>query len=114
MGFSSAEERHHEYVRRNKFPTPVDNGVVEADWEKRGFSVSTMSQRAGATLSRSVEDKDELLTVAEGHLECYVGENRQYLLVHPGDELFLPRFQPFEATVPPQLCKKCIFLIGFE
>ncbi|KAG7671762.1 hypothetical protein NADE_000593 [Nannochloris sp. 'desiccata'] len=115
----SSVHEHHDYVRRNKFETPVSFAAVEAEWLSRGFSIQQMTQHAGDLLRKGVEKRDELLVVAQGQLECCVGEcdlapsNCEFVTLQPGDELFIPRLTPFEARVPDDI-DSVLFYIGYE
>lgn len=115
----SSSHEHHDYIRRNKFEEPVSFEAVEAEWLSRGFSIEQMTRYAGDLLRKGVEKKDELLVVAQGQLECCVGEcdsgptNCDFVTVHPGDELFIPRLTPFEARVPDDI-DFVLFYIGYE
>ena len=112
----SSVHEHHDYVRRNKFEAPVSKAAVEADWRNRGFSLQQMTQHGGDLLRKGVEKRDELLVVAQGELECCVGEYDHaptICTLHPGDELFIPRYTPFEARVPDTI-ESVLFYIGFE
>ena len=64
-------------------------------------------------LAKAVENKDELVVVAEGSLECRVGAEAQLVFLHEGDELFIPRFTPFEAQVPDNV-DHILLYIGLE
>lgn len=115
----SSTHEHHDYVRKAKFPYPVDRQAVEADWRPRGFSLVEMTQPPGAMLRRTTEKKDELVVVAQGCLECYLGsesssQEAAVVLLQQGDELFIPCFTPFEARVPDIAGKTVLFYIGFE
>jgi hypothetical protein len=112
----SSTHEHHDYIRRGKFQTPVTQAAVEADWRSRGFSLEEMTQHGGDLLRKGVEKRDELLVVAQGKLECCVGEydeNPTICELFPGDELFIPRLTPFEARVPDDM-DSVLFYIGYE
>ena len=114
----SSTHEHHDYVRKAKFPVPVQQKDVEADWGPRGFSLVEMAQAPGAMLRRTTEKKDELVVVVHGCLECYLGsetsaQEAAVVYLQEGDELFIPCFTPFEARIPDN-AGNTIFYIGFE
>jgi hypothetical protein len=114
----SSVHEHHDYIRRNKFASPVSKGKVEAEWyQHSGIStVAEMRKQAGDLLRKGVEKRDELLVVAQGKLECCVGEYDAaptICLLSEGDELFIPRLTPFEARVPDDI-DSVLFYIGYE
>jgi hypothetical protein len=117
----SSVHEHRDYVHRRKFQSPVSTKAVEKDWADKGFSCSQMTQHAGDLLRKGVEKRDELLVVAQGRLECCVGESNQrdttknceFVTLYPGDELFIPRLTPFKARVPTDI-SSVLFYIGYE
>jgi mannose-6-phosphate isomerase-like protein (cupin superfamily) len=80
------------YVRRRKFPAPVDRAAVAADWRARGFSCDLFVDPPGRAWLDFRHASNELVTVAEGRLEVTVaGES---FVAEPGDEIYIPRGVP--------------------
>jgi len=75
-----------------RFPNPVDQTQVAADWRARGFSCDLFVDPPGREWLDFVHATRELVTVVEGTLELTVtGETRR---LHPGDEALIPRRAP--------------------
>lgn len=72
-----------------RFPQPVEQRAVAADWAVRGFSCQLFVDPPGREWNDFVHPISELVTVLEGQLRLTVaGES---LLLAPGDEYFIPR-----------------------
>lgn len=78
-----------EYLTRDRFPAPVDEASVAADWRARGYSCGSFVDPPGRRWEDFVHDCNELVTVVEGRLEMAVaGET---VTVEVGDEVFIPK-----------------------
>ncbi len=78
-----------EIVTRAKFPTPLDQAAVTAEWRGRGYSCGRFVDPPGQCWEDFVHDCNELVTVVEGRLEMAVtGET---VTVEVGDEVFIPK-----------------------
>ncbi|MFO1128484.1 MAG: cupin domain-containing protein [Rhodospirillales bacterium] len=78
-----------EFMRKGRFPAPVDRSAVAADWAGRGFSCDLFVDPPGRAWVDFVHDSNELVTVTEGRLEITVNGTRA--LADPGDEVFIAR-----------------------
>ena len=72
-----------------KFPAPVRQEAVAADWAARGFDCRRFVDPPGQRWEGFVHRTNELLTVVEGRLECEL--DGRCVEVGPGDELYIPR-----------------------
>jgi mannose-6-phosphate isomerase-like protein (cupin superfamily) len=73
----------------NRYATPVDKSRVEAEWNERGFSCDWMMDSTRREWRDCIHGADALLVVVDGELEVVV--NGQKWVVHPGDEMLVPR-----------------------
>ncbi|MCH8842497.1 MAG: hypothetical protein IID61_05905, partial [SAR324 cluster bacterium] len=72
-----------EYVTRQKFSVPVDEGDVSQDWAGRGFSCSWFVDPPGREWNDFVHRSNEVVTVVEGRLRMTIaGES---CIAEPGD-----------------------------
>ena len=76
-------------ITRARFPSPVDQGAVAADWAGRGYSCGLFIDPPGREWNGFVHGTNELVTVAEGRLEIEVEGQR--FVAGPGDEIFIPK-----------------------
>lgn len=76
-----------ELVRRGKFRTPVNRGLVAADWRARGYSCDLFIDPPGRAWNDFVHASNELVTVVEGRLEITV--DGKCVVAEPGDEIFI-------------------------
>lgn len=72
-----------------RFPQPVEQRAVAADWASRGFSCQLFVDPPGREWNDFVHPTDELVTVLEGQLCLSVGGGS--FVLAPGDECFIPR-----------------------
>lgn len=66
MVLSSAQETHHDLVRKDKFKVPVNRTDVERDWKGRGFSCDLFTDPPGREWNDFVHKDDELVAVVQG------------------------------------------------
>ena len=78
----------NDVLTKNRFPPPVDQGQVAADWRARGYSCGLFIDPPGREWNDFVHETNELVTVEEGRLELTVGD--QCVIAEPGDEVFIP------------------------
>ncbi len=78
-----------QYVRPAKFPAPLDEAAVAADWRGRGYSCDLFVDPPGRAWVDFVHATNELVTVVEGRLEMIIGADT--FVAEPGDEVFIPR-----------------------
>jgi len=78
-----------EKLARAKFPTPLDQAAVAAEWRGRGYSCDRFVDPPGQCWEGFVHDCNELVTVVEGRLEMAVAGAT--VTVDPGDEIFIPK-----------------------
>ena len=76
-------------LTRKRFPRPVVQDSVAADWQGRGYSCGLFVDPPGRQWLDFVHDCNELVTVVEGRLEMHVGDER--FVMEPGDEVFIPK-----------------------
>lgn len=76
-------------ITRARFPAPVDQGAVAADWARRGYSCGLFVDPPGREWNGFVHSTNELVTVAEGRLEIEIQDQR--FQAEPGDEVFIPK-----------------------
>ena len=99
-----------EFVIRGKFRQPVDHGEVSRDWHERGYSCVALTPPDADARGSSCYARDALLAVVDGSLDVRM-HGVDYVL-HPGDELFIPRGAPFalrDTGAGPAEC-----LLGFD
>lgn len=88
MVLSSAQETHHDLVRKDKFKVPVNRTDVERDWKGRGFSCDLFTDPPGREWNDFVHKDDELVAVVQGTMRFDIGEEE--MVLKPGDEVFIP------------------------
>ena len=71
-----------------KFAQPVDQNLVTADWQTRGYSCALFVDPPGQQWLDYTHGTNELVTVVEGRLDMTVGDVR--VEMGPGDEIFIP------------------------
>ena len=76
-------------VRSGKFPVPVDQGLVAADWRGRGYSCGLFVDPPGREWNDFVHVTNELVAVVAGRMEVEIAGER--FVAGPGDEVFIPR-----------------------
>lgn len=76
-------------VRSGRFPVPVDQGLVAADWRDRGYSCGLFVDPPGREWNDFVHVTNELVTVVAGRMEVEIAGER--FVAEPGDEVFIPR-----------------------
>ncbi len=76
-------------VTKEKFQAPVDQGVVAADWQARGYSCGLFVDPPGREWNDFVHSMNELVMVAEGRLRMSVGADT--FVAEPGDEVFISK-----------------------
>lgn len=76
-------------LTKQHFTTPIDPGIVRADWAARGYSCHDFVDPPGQQWLDFVHDTNELVTVVEGHLRLTVAETT--VEAGPGDEVFIPK-----------------------
>ena len=76
-------------VTRGKFPAPIDQEAVAADWRARGYSCGLFVDPPGREWNDFVDGTDELVIVQEGRLEMGVGD--EAFVAEPGNENFIPK-----------------------
>ncbi len=74
---------------RGKFPAPLDQDAVAAEWRARGYSCGSFVDPPGRRWEDFVHDCNELVTVIEGRLEMVV--SGKTMTLEPGDEVFIPK-----------------------
>jgi mannose-6-phosphate isomerase-like protein (cupin superfamily) len=74
---------------KQKFSIPVDKSVVEKQWRERGFSCDWFVDPPGREWLDFMHNCNELVTVVEGRLEMWVGQ--EGCVLDPGDEILIPR-----------------------
>ena len=78
-----------DFLSKRRFPAPVDCDAVARDWEARGYSCQRFVDPPGREWNNFVHGTNELVTVAEGCLELFIGRHR--IVVEPGDEVHIPK-----------------------
>lgn len=76
-----------ETIVKARYPLPVDADTVRADWQAQGYSFHGMTDRPGQQWNDFVHSTSEYLTVAEGRLRVFVGEEE--VIAEPGDLLYI-------------------------
>ena len=75
-------------LTEKKFPLPLDQDAVAANWQQRGYSCNLFVDPPGQEWLNFTHNTDELVTVLDGQLELVVGNEK--IEMDPGDEVFIP------------------------
>ena len=75
-------------LTEKKFPLPLDQDAVAANWQQRSYSCNLFVDPPGQEWLNFTHNTDELVTVVEGQLELVVGNEKIEMV--PGDEVFIP------------------------
>ena len=101
----SSTHEHREYLRRGKFPPPVQRAAVADDWRGRGFGLEEFKEGPGGELRSMGQSKDELLVVADGVVECEVRAHQhgepQYRTHLPSSFVRVKQTRGGGNTTPP-------------
>ncbi|MEK9672631.1 MAG: cupin domain-containing protein [Rhodospirillaceae bacterium] len=71
-----------------KFPRPVDQAAVAANWAGRGYDCRPFTDPPGQRWEDFVHDCNELVTAVDGKLEMEIEGQRMEM--GSGDEVFIP------------------------
>lgn len=79
-------------VTKGKFSLPLDQDAVALDWEARGYDCRMFIDGPGQEWNGFVHATNELVTVVEGALTCFLhgSDGEEAYRLEPGDELFIP------------------------
>ena len=74
---------------KSAYALPVNPGVIEREWQNKGFSFGVFRDPPGQEWNDFVHATDEYVIVAQGTLEISVGE--ESARCEPGDLVWIPR-----------------------